>query len=114
MSALTLKVMGLSHAREALESTPEEGVQAPVLTCVFPGRLAGPRMTEGVCGQVPGPAAAAGRQVSSGVRKLDQLITSRAQMPVLTTESTRWPEKPLLILLFHPSCKAAFYRMKDL
>lgn len=63
MSALTLKVMGLSHAREALESTPEEGVQAPVLTCVFPGRLAGPRMTEGVCGQVPGPAAAAGRQV---------------------------------------------------
>lgn len=62
MSALTLKMMGLSHAREALESTPEEGVQAPVLTCIFPGRLAGPRMTEGVCGQVPGPAAAAGRQ----------------------------------------------------
>lgn len=48
VSALTLKIMGRSHAREALELTPEEGLQAPVLTCVFLGRLAGPSMTEGV------------------------------------------------------------------
>lgn len=48
VSALRLKIMSWSHAREALESTPEEGLQAPVLTCIFPGRLAGPSMTEGV------------------------------------------------------------------